>query len=106
FQKPQILGKGGKAHTLADMAVLVEYRLTKAVEGEAATALPSHGLGNAALLAVDHLLQARLAVGDRMVAHLDTDIAAVHFMGDGGGGAGAEEGVEHQVARIRGCLQN
>jgi hypothetical protein len=41
-----------------------------------------------------------------MVAHFNADVAAAHFVGDGGGCAGAEEGVENKVIFICGNLQN
>lgn len=43
--------------------------------------------------------QARGAMRNGMIAHLNADIAAAHLMGDGGGGAGAKEGVEDKIAR-------
>jgi hypothetical protein len=50
------------------------------------------------LVAVDDLAQAGRAVGDGVLAQLDADPAAAHLVGDGSGGAGAEEGVEDEVA--------
>ena len=39
-------------------------------------------------------------MGEGVIAHLDTDPAAAHFVGDGGGGAAAEEGVKNDVPCI------
>jgi hypothetical protein len=88
------------------MAVFIEYGGTQPIEAETAAAFPSHSFGNAALFAIDHFLQARGAMRHGMVAHFNADVAAAHFVGDGGGCAGAEEGVENKVIFICGNLQN
>ena len=41
-------------------------------------------------------------MGDGVIAHFNADIAAAHLVRDGGGGAGAEEGVEDEVAGVGG----
>ena len=41
-------------------------------------------------------------MGARVFAHLDADPAAAHLVGYGRGRAGAQEGIEDEVARI-GC---
>jgi hypothetical protein len=69
------------------MAVLIEHRHAQAIEAEAAAALPADGLGYAALLALDDLLQPRHTVGHGVVAHLDADVAPPHLVGDGCGRA-------------------
>ena len=45
-------------------------------------------------------------MGDCMVAHLDTDPAPTHLVGDSGRGAAAEETVEDEVARVGGDVNN
>jgi hypothetical protein len=52
------------------------------------------------VLPVDDLFQARDDVRVAVLAQLDHDPAAAHFVGDGAGGAGTGEGVEDQVARL------
>ena len=80
----------------------IEDWRTEPVEVEPAAALPTHCGRNPALFAIDHFAQARHAMGDGVVTHFDADIAAAHFVGDGRCGAGAEEGVEDEVAGIGG----
>ena len=43
-------------------------------------------------------------MGIAVVAHFNSNIAAVHLVGHGGGGAGAEEGIQHQIAFVGGDL--
>ena len=75
----------------------------KPVVAEPAAAFPAHGLGDAALvLAVDDLLQARDDVRVAVLAEFDHDPAAAHLVGDCAGRAGTGEGVEDQVAGVRG----
>ncbi len=82
--------------------VLVEEAGGKFVVFEAAAALPVDGLGDAALVcAVADLLESGEAVGLAVVAKLDADPSAAHFMGYGCGCAGAEEGVENEICWIR-----
>ena len=51
-------------------------------------------------------LQARQAVGEGVLAHLDADPAAAHLVSDGGGRAGAEERIEDEVARVGGDMDD
>src|SRR5687767_10796479 len=76
------------------------------VEAEAAAALPTHRLADAALFAVDHLLQAWNAVGARVISDLDADITPLHLVRDRRRRARAEKGVEHQIAGSGGDRQN
>jgi hypothetical protein len=69
---------------------------------KAAAALPVHRRADAALLACDHFGQARQAMRDRVLAHLDADPLAAHLVRDGGGGAAAEEAVEDEVGGVGG----
>ena len=46
-----------------------------------------------------------LAVGVGVAAHFNADVPAAHLVGNGGGRAGAEEGVENQVAGVGGKVQ-
>jgi hypothetical protein len=41
-----------------------------------------------------------------MIPHLDPDIAPPHLLRHGSRGAGAEETVEHEVARVGGDVQD
>ena len=78
FLLPDDGGQGGEAHGGVDAAGLVKHRLAQPHEAKAAAAKwlavspnpPGHRLADAALL-----------------AHLDADPAAAHFVRDGGGGA-------------------
>jgi len=105
FLIPDPGGQGGEADFRVDAAVGEKHRLAQGEEAEAAAALPAQGLRNAAWFAGHYLLQARQAMGGGMLAHLDADIAPAHLVGHGGGGAGAEEGIEHEVAGVGGDLQ-
>ena len=52
------------------------------------------------LFAVDDFLQAWYAMGDGVFAEFDADVAAIHFVSDGGCGAGAKEAVKNKVPGI------
>ena len=88
------------------MPFLVEHGRAEAVEAEAAAALPADAFGDAALFAVNHFVQARDAMGDGVIAHFNADVAAAHLVRYGGGGAGAEEGVEDEVAGVGGDVED
>ena len=45
-------------------------------------------------------------MGDGVIAHFNADVAAAHFVRYGGGGAGAEEGVEDEVAGVGGDVED
>ncbi len=45
-------------------------------------------------------------MGVSMLAHLNTDVTASHFMGDRRGGTRPEEGVQYEVAGIGGYMDN
>ena len=97
FEKPYMSGQWPEFYSCGNMAVFIEYGGTQPIEAETAAAFPSHGFGNAALLAIDHFLQARGTMRHGMVAHFNADIAAAHFVRDGGGCGGAEKTVENEV---------
>ena len=99
-------GQRGKAHFGVDAAIGVKNRRAQPHEAKAAAALPVHGLADAALLAIQHLLQARQAVRGGVLAHFDADPAPAHLVGDGGRGAGAEETVQNQVAGVGGDVED
>jgi hypothetical protein len=44
-------------------------------------------------------------MADGVRAHFDADVAAAHLVGHRRGGAGAEEGVENEVARVGGDVE-
>ena len=88
------------------MSFFVEYGWAKAVEAEATAALPADAFGDAALFSLNHFVQARDAVANGVVAHFNADVAAAHLVRDGGGGAGAEEGVEDEVAGVGGDVED
>jgi len=69
------------------MVGLIKDWLAQAEEAEAAAALPVDCLGDAALLAIHHLFQARDAVGDGVLAQLNADVAPAHLVHHGNGGA-------------------
>lgn len=104
--EPDVRGEHRKANVRADMAFLIEDRWAEAIEAEAAAAFPADAFRYAALLAFDDLVQARRAVGDGMLTHLDADVAAAHLMRDSGRGAGAEKGVENDVTWFSGDLND
>ena len=91
--EPDVRPKLGKLDALADAPVLIENGLSQAVEAEAAAALPVLGLRYATLFPVNDLAQPWGAVRHRVLAHFNADVAAAHFVGHGGGCAGAEEGL-------------
>ena len=45
-------------------------------------------------------------MGDGVIAHFNADVAAAHLVRDGCGGAGAEEGVEDEVAGVGGDVED
>ena len=102
LRKPDMRRQHREADVLPDVALFVEDGWAQPVEAKTATALPASGFRNAALFAVDDLLQARRAVGVGMLAHFDANVSAAHLVSDGGGCAGSEEGIKHEVVRI-GC---
>jgi hypothetical protein len=81
---PDIGGQRGKTHGGVDVAVGVEGRLAQGVEAETAAALPADRLTDAALFAIDDLLQAGDAVGTGVLAHFDADPATAHLVRHGG----------------------
>ena len=87
--------------------VLVDEGGGQLIKAVSAAAFPVPRLGDAAwVISGDDLVQAYLAVGVGMVAHLNADIPPPHFVGDGGGGAGAEEGVQNQVTGVGGNVDD
>ena len=71
-----------------------EKRRRKAIKAKPAAAFPAGGLGHAALVgSVDDLCEARDDVGDGVVAQLDHDPAAAHFVSDRAGRAGTTKRV-------------
>lgn len=82
--------------------VFLQERGGEVVVAKAAAALPVNGFGNAAgVFAIDDFLESGDDVGVAVVAEFDHDPAAVHFVGHGSGSAGACEGVENEITRIR-----
>src|SRR3546814_7616401 len=55
--EPDVRGQHRKADVAADAAFRVEHRRPQPVEAEAATALPTDALRDAALFAFDHFLR-------------------------------------------------
>ena len=53
----------------------------------------------------DNFFEARNAVCFGVLTHFDADPTALHFVGDGSGGAGAQEGVEDEVAGVGGNMK-
>ena len=88
------------------MALLVEHGRAEAVEPEAPAAVPHGGLGNAALFTVNDFLQARDAMRHGVLTHFNADIAAPHLVRHGRSRAGAEKGVEDEVAGVGGDLKH
>ena len=87
--------------------VLVDESGGQLVKTVPAALLPFGGLGDPArVLPGNHLVQTHLAVGVCVTAHFNPDVPAAHLVGNGGGRAGAEEGVENQVAGIGGNVNN
>ena len=58
------------------------------------------------LQAVEVSAGPELAAEARVLAHLDADVAPAHLVRDRGGRAGAEEAVEHEVAGVRGDVED
>ena len=103
--EPDVRGQVREADRRVDAPLLVEDRLAQPVEAEPAAALPAHRLRDAALLPLDDLAQPRHAVRDRVLAQLDADVAPPHLVRHRRGRAGAEEGVEDQVAGVGGDVE-
>ena len=99
-------GQHGKGDVGANLPRLVEHRRAEAVEAKPAATLPADAFGNAALFAVDDLVQARNAMADGVRAHFDADVAAAHLVCYRRGGAGAEEGIEDEVAGVGGDVED
>lgn len=75
--------------------VVNDQRRRQFVVAETAAALPVHGFADAAgIVAVDNFFQARDDMGMAVLAQLDHDPAAAHFVRNCTGGTGAGEGVE------------
>lgn len=106
LEVPEIGGQRREPHRRINAAVGEKHRIAQGVIAKAATALPIHRWGNAARFASNDFLQARDAMGFGMFAHFNADPAAAHFMRDGGGSAGTEEGVENEVVRVSGDMEN
>ena len=87
--------------------VLVDEGGSQLVETVSAALFPFGGLGDPArVFPGDHLVKTHFAVGVGMTAHFNADVPAAHLVGNGGGRAGAEEGVENQVAGVGGNVNN
>lgn len=85
--------------------VFVDQGRSQFVKAVTAAALPILGLSDAAgILAGDHLVQPDFTVCVGVVAHFNTDIPPPHLVGDGGGSAGAKEGVEDEITRVGGNM--
>lgn len=103
--EPDVYGQGREFDRGVDGTLFVEDTFTQPVKAKAA-ALPANFLADAALLSGNYFLQARNAVRDGVFAHFDASIAPTHFVGHGGGGAGAMKGVDDEVAWVGGTKQN
>src|SRR6185312_9929499 len=106
FREPDVRSQMFELDFGIDSALVIEHPGTELVEAEAAAAVPTDTFRNAALLAIDDFHETRLAMRARVLAHFDADPASAHLVRDGGGGAGAEEAVEDQVAFIGGDMNN
>ncbi len=106
FAEIDVGGQHGKGDVGADLPRFVEHRRAKAVEAKSAAALPADVFGDATLFAADDLIQARDAMADGVRAHFDADVAAAHLVRHRRGGAGAEEGIEDEVAGVGGDMEN
>src|SRR5690606_19288980 len=103
---PDVGGQRREAHCRMDATVGVEHRLAQPHEAKATAALPAHRLRDPTLFAFHDLLQAGQTMRARVLAHLDADPAPAHLVRHRGGGAGAEEAVEDEVAWVGGDLQD
>src|SRR3569623_1262492 len=81
LEMPDIAGQRCEFHLRFEGAVGLKHRCAQSVETEAAAALPVARFRDAALLGGYDFLQAWNAMGLRMLAHFDADVAAVHFVG-------------------------
>lgn len=90
----------GKADTFVNSAFLIKDSFAQTIEAEPAATLPADRSRNSTLFTVNHLLQARHAMGHSMFTHFNTDIAPPHFVGNSSRGAGAKEGVQDEVAGV------
>ena len=114
FLLPDVGRQRGKAHAGVNAAVRPKHGRAQPRQAKAAAVkrlavfalAPAHRRADATLLARHHLLQARQAVGEGVLAHLDADPAPTHLVRHGGGGAGAEKAVEDEVAGVGGDIQN
>ena len=79
-----------------------EHRRTELEESIPAASSPADRLRDTAhVRAVDHTIESYLRVGVGVVAELDTDPTTTHLVGDRRRRAGAEEGIEDEVAGLR-----
>ena len=111
FQFAQRLGQHGgvelAAHHPVAPVIALQQRRCDAAEAEPAAAFPVGLLGHAACVcAIDDFAQPWHAVRDGVVAEFNADPATSHFVRDGSGCAGAEEGVEDEIAGVGGDLED
>ena len=99
-------GQHGEGDVGANPPRGVEHRRPEAVEAKPAAALPADTFGDAARFAVDDLVQARDAMADGVRAHFDADVAAAHLVRHRRSGAGAEKGIEDEVAGVGGDVED
>src|SRR4051794_34120188 len=99
--KPDMRGQGVEADAGGNVALVIEDWAPEAVKAEAASPCPAHAGGHAALLAVNDPLEAWHAMRHSMVADLNPDIAAAHFVGHRGRGSRADKRIEDPIPGLR-----
>ena len=98
--------KLSKGYPFPDCAVFIENAFPKPVETESAPAFPVHGFRYAALFALNDLPEPGNTVCQRMFSHFYADVAAAHLVGNRRRRARTEKGIQHQIAGVRGHMQN
>src|SRR5438309_1871047 len=91
--EPDVGGQRVERNGRVDPPAGVERGRAKPVVAVTAAALPRDCFADAALLAIDDLVEAWLAMRLGVVAHLNADPAASHLVGHSGSRAGTEEAV-------------
>ena len=82
------------------LVILHQKARSKLIKVVAAATLPVDSFGDAALLAVDDLINSRLAVCVAVLAKFDANPTAIHFLRNGNSCTAAKETVQNKVAGI------
>ena len=87
--------------------VFVNERRCYLIESVSSASLPALRLGNAAgVFPGNNLIHAHFAMGIGMIAHFHANPTPPHFLCDGSGSTGTEEGIKNQIAGIGGNMDD